>query len=82
MTRCFVPHVFFFFLRSKQPSAAEIPADKPNVLFISVDDMNNDLGCYGHPQVKSPNIDRLARAASASIGLTASSHCAVPAAPR
>jgi uncharacterized sulfatase len=33
---------------------------KKNILFISVDDMNNDLGCYGHPIVKSPGIDRLA----------------------
>jgi uncharacterized sulfatase len=40
--------------------AAE-PAKRPNVLFIAVDDLNTAVGCYGHPIVKTPNIDRLAQ---------------------
>jgi iduronate 2-sulfatase len=33
---------------------------RPNVLIIMADDLNNDLGTYGHPLVKTPNLDRLA----------------------
>lgn len=35
-------------------------ARRPNVLVIMADDLNNDMGTYGHPLVKTPNIDRLA----------------------
>lgn len=40
------------------PAAAA--ADRPNVLFLICDDLNCDIACYGHPQVKTPNMDRLA----------------------
>ena len=42
--------------------AALAPAPRPNVLFIGVDDLNTCLSCYGHPLVKTPNIDRIAKA--------------------
>ena len=42
-------------------TAAETARAKPNVLFIVVDDLRPELGCYGKDYIKSPNIDALAR---------------------
>lgn len=36
-------------------------AVKPNILFIAIDDLKPELGCYGNKIVKTPNIDRLAK---------------------
>jgi arylsulfatase A-like enzyme len=45
---------------SSHTSAAE--ARKPNVIFILADDLGwGDLGCYGHPHIRSPHLDRLAK---------------------
>lgn len=38
----------------------EAADQKTNVLFLICDDLNCDLGCYGHPLVQSPAIDALA----------------------
>jgi len=43
--------------------ASLLAADKPNVLFIAIDDLRPSLGCYGDPIAKTPNIDRLASTA-------------------
>lgn len=63
------------FLASAAATAAAAPASRPNVLFLSVDDMNDWVGCLrGYPGVQTPNIDRLAKRGV----LFANAHCASP----
>ena len=45
-------------LALRAPGAAP---QRPNILFIAVDDLRPELGCYGRDYIKSPNIDRIAR---------------------
>ncbi len=66
-----------FLLVSPAPlhAADATAAKQPNVLFIAIDDLNDWVGCLGgHPQVKTPNIDRLAKRGV----LFTDAHCAAP----
>jgi iduronate 2-sulfatase len=40
--------------------AGAVSAKPMNVLFIAIDDLRPEIGCYGNDEVKTPNIDRLA----------------------
>jgi len=67
------PLILFAVLSSA--GSVSFAADKPNVLMICLDDLNDWVGCLGgHPDVKSPHIDRLA----ASGRNFTNAHCVVP----
>src|SRR5262245_44119234 len=56
-------------------AAGAAAAAPPNILMIAIDDQNDWIGCLGgHPQAKTPNIDRLARRGT----LFVNAHCQAP----
>ncbi|MDB4372043.1 sulfatase-like hydrolase/transferase, partial [bacterium] len=56
-------------------SLTSLAAEKPNILFIAIDDQNDWIGCLGgHPNAKTPNIDKLASQGT----LFTNAHCQSP----
>jgi len=57
----FVSFVYFVVgLAALAISANMAAAERPNVLWISIEDTSPDLGCYGDKYAVTPNLDRLA----------------------
>jgi len=46
---------------ARHSSAAPSKKERPNILWLIAEDMGPQLGCYGTPLVRTPNLDRLAR---------------------
>ena len=69
--KAFLILLFFLMFESLVFGASK----KPNVLLISIDDLNDWVGCMGgHPQAKTPNIDRVAKMGT----LFNNAHCQSP----
>ncbi len=63
------------FLSLPHAFAKDSAQEKPNVLFIAVDDLNDWIGCLKtHPQAHTPNIDALASRGT----LFTNAHCQAP----
>jgi len=56
LTALFISSLLYFCSNSKEQTQ-----QKPNILFIAIDDLRPELGCYGDEYIKSPNIDKFAK---------------------
>ena len=71
-----LPLILTAILVSVSLAARCLSTERPNVLFIAVDDLNDWIGVMGgHPDTVTPNLDRLARRGV----LFTNAHCAAPA---
>jgi arylsulfatase A-like enzyme len=48
-------------MTGRSACSSEHPTNRPNILFIAVDDMKPLIGCYGYGFVKTPNMDAIAK---------------------
>ena len=59
----------------KQPEVASVVHGhsdrKPNIIFLSIDDLRADLGTYGNTEIKTPNMDALAATSTVMLN----THC-------
>jgi iduronate 2-sulfatase len=42
-------------------STSAIASERPNILFVLVDDLRPEIGCYGNDQIKTPHFDQFAK---------------------
>ncbi len=61
MNKFYLIAMFFMGLAEVGTIQAADGKSKPNVLFIAVDDLRPEMGCYGNKVIKTPNLDRLAQ---------------------